>query len=236
MRRLLSQTRYSDAPAGSPLARRLRRLSPLERKEEARTFLEAFHDACNAGRDQRQARRAEVRRQLSRSGSYMHTPEELAFGARLAWRNTGRCIGRLFWESLDVIDCRHIVEPDAIQAQILRHMDDAFSDGRIRSIISIFAPRLVTRCPHGSKARRSRNMPATKWLMASFWVTGKTSRPPGSPHRWAGGHQTLPAGLTCCLICYAMPLIAAISVNCQTVPCARLQSAIHNTRPSRPWG
>lgn len=34
-----------------------------------------------------------ARRRLSRSGRYAHTPTELAFGARLAWRNHGRCIG-----------------------------------------------------------------------------------------------------------------------------------------------
>ncbi len=140
IRRLLSRTRYGDAATGSPLARRLRRLSASERKEEARAFLDVFHDASGAGRDPRQARWAEVRRQIARTGSYVHTPEELAYGARLAWRNTGRCIGRLMWESLDVIDCRHMVDPDEMQAQILHHLDDAFGDGRIRSVISIFAP------------------------------------------------------------------------------------------------
>lgn len=140
MRRLLSLARYGDASSGSPLARRLRRLSPLERKEEARAFLDTFHNARGADRAGRQTRWAEVRRQLSRNGTYVHSPEELAYGARLAWRNTGRCIGRLFWESLDVIDCRHIVDPEAMQAQIIRHLDDAFSGGRIRSVISIFAP------------------------------------------------------------------------------------------------
>lgn len=126
--------------ATSPLARRLRRISAMERREEARNFLNAFHDATAAGRDARQKRWATVRRELSRHGYYEHTPEELAFGARLAWRNTGRCIGRLFWESLDVVDCRHITEPAAIHTRILEHLGEAFSDGRIRSVISIFRP------------------------------------------------------------------------------------------------
>lgn len=147
MRRLLSRTRYGDAASGSPLARRLRRLSASERKEEARSFLDAFHDATGTGRDRRQARWADVRRQIGRSGSYVQTPEELAYGARLAWRNTGRCIGQLYWESLDVIDCRNITEPEAMQAQILQHLDDAFGDGRIRSVISIFAPSTGSTLP-----------------------------------------------------------------------------------------
>ncbi len=147
IRGFLSRTRYADAASGSPLARRLRRLSAAERKEEARAFLGAFHDANGTGPDARRTRWAEVRHQLKRSGSYVHTPEELAYGARLAWRNTGRCIGRLFWESLDVVDCRHITEPDAMQAQILRHLSDAFSGGRIRSVISIFAPATGSTLP-----------------------------------------------------------------------------------------
>lgn len=140
MRQLLSRTRYCDAASGNSLARRLRRLSIAERKEEARAFLDAYHNASGAGRKIRQARWSEVRRQIRQSGSYTHTPGELAFGARLAWRNSGRCIGRLFWESLEVIDCRHATEPDAIHAQILRHLDLAFNGGRIRSVISVFAP------------------------------------------------------------------------------------------------
>ncbi|MEY2882782.1 MAG: hypothetical protein RL490_506 [Pseudomonadota bacterium] len=140
MRRLLSSTRYRSAAAGNQLARRLRRLSTAERREEARTFLAAFHEASNTEPRQRQARWSDVRRQLSRTGTYVHTPEELAYGARLAWRNSGRCIGRLLWESLEVVDCRAITDPEAIQAQIRRHLDDAYGDGRIRSMISIFAP------------------------------------------------------------------------------------------------
>ena len=34
----------ADALQGSPLQRRLRRLSTLEQKEEARAFLDAFHN------------------------------------------------------------------------------------------------------------------------------------------------------------------------------------------------
>lgn len=128
------------ATAGSPLERRLRRISALERREEARAFLDAFHDAHGAGRSARQRRIAEVRHALKTRGHYAHTPEELAFGARLAWRNHGRCIGRLFWQSLEVVDAREITEPEAIAARVHDHLGEAQSDGRIRSIISIFAP------------------------------------------------------------------------------------------------
>ncbi len=130
----------TEAVAAAPLARRLRRISALERREEARAFLDAFHDHRGAGRAERQRRRAEVRRALKRHGHYDHTPEELAFGARLAWRNHGRCIGRLFWESLEVIDARAVETPDAIAAHVHDHLAEAQSDGRVRSLITVFAP------------------------------------------------------------------------------------------------
>lgn len=104
MRRHLSRFRTASAAFGGPLERRLRRLSSLERREEARAFLDSYHDAVGTGAAGRARRWQEVRRELSRADHYEHTPEELAYGARVAWRNHARCIGRLFWESLEVVD------------------------------------------------------------------------------------------------------------------------------------
>ena len=140
IRSALARVRRPDASQGSPLERRLRRLSSLERRAEARAFLTAFHEAGGTGRDAARRRWAEVSRDLGRHGYYEHTPEELAFGARLAWRNTGRCIGRLAWESLDVADCRAVTEPEAIATRISAHLSEADRDGKLRSVISIFAP------------------------------------------------------------------------------------------------
>jgi nitric oxide synthase oxygenase domain/subunit len=50
----------------------------------------------------------EVFRDYRRSRTYWHTEEELAYGAKVAWRNSSRCIGRIFWESLIVQDLRHL--------------------------------------------------------------------------------------------------------------------------------
>ncbi|MFY9946344.1 MAG: nitric oxide synthase oxygenase, partial [Exiguobacterium chiriqhucha] len=35
--------------------------------------------------------------EIERTGSYTLTTDELTEGAKLAWRNSNRCIGRLFW-------------------------------------------------------------------------------------------------------------------------------------------
>lgn len=140
-------TRHKHTGWQGSLAQRLRRISPGDRRAEARAFLEQFCAESGRGREAFQTRWAEVRRALRRTDSYEHTPEELAFGARVAWRNHGRCIGRLFWESLEVFDCRHVTDPAEMAGQVVRHMRDALGDGRIRSMITIFAPVTGDRLP-----------------------------------------------------------------------------------------
>ena len=44
------------------------------------------------------------------SGNYHPTTEELVFGARVAWRNSNKCIGRRFWQSLHVVDARDVLD------------------------------------------------------------------------------------------------------------------------------
>ncbi len=80
-----------------PLRRRLRRISLGERIEEARAFIDLFYRENGLPDDQRQARKRAVVRALRREGVYDHTLDELAYGARVAWRNNAKCIGRLVW-------------------------------------------------------------------------------------------------------------------------------------------
>jgi nitric-oxide synthase, bacterial len=135
----INRRRDFRAPTSS-LAQRIRRLTPLERTEEARAFLAQF--CRELGHDQAFLRRrwGTISAELKRHRYYEHTAEELTFGARVAWRNHSRCIGRLYWESLEVSDCRTLVEPDAIAHRAAQHLDEAFNDGKIRSLISVFSP------------------------------------------------------------------------------------------------
>ena len=130
-----------DRPTrASPLERRIRKLFPNERRDEADAFIRRYHLEHDLPEKACRARLAEVRRALRKDGTYRHTPGELAFGARLAWRNHARCIGRLYWESLEVIDARHVTDPDEIAAMTIDHLTNAFNGGRIRSMITVFAP------------------------------------------------------------------------------------------------
>ncbi len=129
------------------LARRLRRLGLSERIEEAVAFIRRFHRENNLPIAKSKQRQAEVVKSLRRTGHYTHTIEEIAFGARVAWRNHARCIGRLFWQSLEVIDCRHVKDEDEMVGHIFSHLANAFGDGGIKSTISIFSPVEVDKIP-----------------------------------------------------------------------------------------
>lgn len=49
------------------------------------------------------ARWDQVQKEVASSGSYQLTETELIYGAKLAWRNSVRCIGRIQWSKLQVI-------------------------------------------------------------------------------------------------------------------------------------
>ena len=81
-----------------------------------------------------------VRAEIGATGTYQHTTGELTFGARVAWRNSARCIGRLYWQSLRVRDLRAVRDADRIADHCVRHLQEATNGGRIRPVISVFPP------------------------------------------------------------------------------------------------
>ena len=84
--------------------------------------------------------RLEARLAALGEGTWVADVEELEHGARVAWRNHAKCIGRLFWTSLEVRDRRDVDDPDEVHAALLEHLDEATNGGKIRPIITIFAP------------------------------------------------------------------------------------------------
>jgi nitric-oxide synthase len=105
----------------------------------AEEFLAQFH-AETSPPGSLAKRTWQVRDEIAATGTYTHTPDELTFGARVAWRNAARCIGRLYWKSLHVRDRRHAHQPADVAAECVEHLREATRDGRIRSTITIFAP------------------------------------------------------------------------------------------------
>lgn len=82
----------------------------------------------------------QIREEVMSCGTYAHTKEELVHGAKMAWRNNGHCVGRLFWPSLEVIDERHSNTKEEVLGALLHHIQLATNKGRIRSVMTIFAP------------------------------------------------------------------------------------------------
>ena len=105
----------AHAVHGEP--RQTRQVDPAAAEE----FLALYHAENPAAGPVRQ-RVEEVDAQIERYGTYVHTAAELTFGARVAWRNSSRCIGRLYWRSLRVRDRRHITAADQVAAEAFLHL------------------------------------------------------------------------------------------------------------------
>jgi nitric-oxide synthase len=104
----------------------------------AERFLTQFYGENHGGAPDRRLR--QVRREIDASGTYWHTAAELEFGAQVAWRNSARCIGRLYWRSLQVRDRRAVSAAPDVAAESIEHLREATNGGRIRPMITVFAP------------------------------------------------------------------------------------------------
>src|SRR6476661_706047 len=106
--------------------------------KEAREYLDVLHRErvpC-AGSRQR-----EIEAEIAARGTYHQTFEELEHGARIAWRNSTRCVGRKYWPSLAVRDCRHLESPEEMFAALVDHLRLSTNGGAIRPMITLLAPQ-----------------------------------------------------------------------------------------------
>jgi nitric-oxide synthase len=106
---------------------------------EALDFIEQFHSE-NPEAGDRIVRKAQVATSIAETGTYEHSATELAWGARVAWRNSARCIGRLYWNSLHIRDLRATRDADSVARECRKHLRIAANGGKIRPVVSIFAP------------------------------------------------------------------------------------------------
>lgn len=116
--------------------------------DQAHAFIDQMAretDAPGMGR-----RLAQIQSEIDKTGTYQHTPDELTFGAQVAWRNSTRCIGRLPWAGLKVFDRRHVTEPSRMFHTLRSYLRYATHHGRIRPALVVFAPQH----PEGGPAPR----------------------------------------------------------------------------------
>jgi len=158
---------------------------------DAERFITDFHrENCLGPPDARMRR---VRREIGATGTYRHTRAELEFGARVAWRNSARCIGRLYWNSLRVRDRREVTTAPDVAAEAIVHLREATNCGRIRPMITVFAPdapdrpgprilssQLVRYAGHEGSDRAVIGDPANAGLTSLARALGwSPQRPPG---------------------------------------------------------
>ncbi len=84
----------------------------------------------------------EIADEIEQRGHYEHTPFELEHGAKMAWRNSNRCIGRLFWQQLNVADARDCETAREVHEACCRHLKQARNGGDIKPLVSIFKPEI----------------------------------------------------------------------------------------------
>ncbi|MFE3661168.1 nitric oxide synthase oxygenase [Streptomyces sp. NPDC059165] len=123
-------------PATNPGARSSR----VADRDEADEFLHQYYAELPDRPIPLTERLSQILTDIDTTGTYHQTPDELAFGARVAWRNSSRCIGRLYWNSLRVLDRRDATSPEEIHQHLCEHLHQATNLGRIRPVISVFAP------------------------------------------------------------------------------------------------
>ena len=108
--------------------------------EKAIPFIKECYSELGQSSGKIEARLAEITEAIRYKGYYEHTLQELEHGAKMAWRNSNRCIGRLFWETLTVHDARYIETEEQMAEALFRHIETATNGGKIRPVITIFPP------------------------------------------------------------------------------------------------
>ncbi|MBP1992056.1 nitric oxide synthase oxygenase [Paenibacillus eucommiae] len=117
--------------------------------EKAEQFIEQYCRELGKSQQEMEQRQLEVLEEINTSGFYEHTKEELEYGAKMAWRNSNRCIGRFFWESLKVNDERKAETVEEMAEALYRHIWEASNGGKIIPMITVFKPSR----PGGAKTR-----------------------------------------------------------------------------------
>ncbi len=105
--------------------------------EQAHGFLQQYYSESNLLGLEKRLDQVQV--EILQTGAYRLTEKELIFGAKLAWRNSNRCMGRLFWKTLKVRDRRKLSSAEEVFADALAHLKSATQGGKIRSTLSVYA-------------------------------------------------------------------------------------------------
>ena len=105
--------------------------------EKAKAYLELCYQELNK-QSLLKDRWLFVQKTIIETGTYQLLDFELDYGTKVAWRNSNKCIGRLFWRSMEVLDKRSLTNADEVFEALFEHIDFATNKGNIRSTITVF--------------------------------------------------------------------------------------------------
>lgn len=115
-------------------------LGKTEIYEAAHSFITRAYSELNKTPEETRSRINDILSEIKQTGTYTHTFEELEHGAKMAWRNSNRCIGRLFWDKLRITDARQSESPLEVASLLIQHIEKATNGGRIIPSITVFRP------------------------------------------------------------------------------------------------
>lgn len=124
----------------------VRKLDEVRTKEEllslATDFFDQYYTSIKrVGSKAHMDRLEEVTKEIEVSGTYQLKDTELIYGAKHAWRNAARCVGRIQWSKLQVFDARDCTTAHGMYNYICNHIKYATNKGNLRSAITIFPQR-----------------------------------------------------------------------------------------------
>ncbi|RXM30658.1 Nitric oxide synthase [Acipenser ruthenus] len=139
-----------------------------------------LQQAINEARSQSEAhlqRLSAVQSEVRATGSYQLEETELIFGAKMAWRNASRCVGRIQWSKLQVFDARDCSSAEEMFTHICTHMKCALNKGNLRSEglmdFRIWNPQLIRYAgysqPDGSVIGDPSNVELTELCIQMGW-------------------------------------------------------------------
>ena len=81
---------------------------------------------------------SEVEFSINKFEYFELTLQELKHAVQYAWRNATKCVGKIWWETLTLRDCRYIQSVEEMFETICEHLKKSINNGRIKNTISVF--------------------------------------------------------------------------------------------------
>nr|XP_036849380.1 nitric oxide synthase, brain isoform X1 [Manis javanica]XP_036849381.1 nitric oxide synthase, brain isoform X1 [Manis javanica]XP_036849382.1 nitric oxide synthase, brain isoform X1 [Manis javanica]XP_036849384.1 nitric oxide synthase, brain isoform X1 [Manis javanica]XP_036849385.1 nitric oxide synthase, brain isoform X1 [Manis javanica] len=127
-------------------SQQIRRPEDIRTKEQlfplAKEFIDQYYSSIKRfGSKAHMERLEEVNKEIEITSTYQLKDTELIYGAKHAWRNASRCVGRIQWSKLQVFDARDCTTAHGMFNYICNHIKYATNKGNLRSAITIFPQR-----------------------------------------------------------------------------------------------